>query len=102
MCSTARADAVSLERFRLRRSTIAAVPCVCRAFVRGEEIEGDCDEAADLIEGARTGGTQEGFQFGERELDRIEVGTVGREESHACPRLLDRGTHRRLLVGQAP
>ena len=56
------------------------------------------DEAADLLEAARTSGAQEGFQFGERELDRIEVRTVGREESNARAHLLDRGPHLRLLV----
>ena len=89
----------ALERFRLRRSTIAAVACVRRAFVGREELKRDGDEAADLLEVARTSGAQEGFQFGERELDRIEVRTVRREESNQRADLLDRGPHLRLLVG---
>jgi hypothetical protein len=46
------------------------------------------------------GGAQEGFQFRERELDRIQVRTIGREESHERPHLLNRGPHLRLLVGR--
>jgi len=79
-----------LERFRLRRSTIAAVAGGGGAFVRCEEVERESDEAADLVEGARPGGAQEGVQVGERELDRIEVRTIGREEAHERPHGLDR------------
>ena len=71
---------------------------VGRAFVGRVEIERDRDEAADLLEVARTGGAQERFQFGERQFDRIEVRTVRREESHEGAHVLDRGPHRRLLV----
>ena len=77
---------------------MAAVACVGRAFVGREEFERDRDEAADLTEVARTGRAQEGLQFGERELDRIEVGAVGREESNEGAHLLDRRPHLRLLV----
>jgi hypothetical protein len=87
-----------LERFRLRHSTVAAVACVGRAFIGREELKRDGDEAADLVEAPWTGGAQEGFQFRERELDRIEVRTIGREESYERRRLLDRGPHLRLLV----
>ena len=87
-----------LERFRLRHSTVAAVACVGRAFIGREELKRDGDEAADLVEAPRTGGAQESFQFRERELDRIQVRTIGREESYERPRLLDRGPHLRLLV----
>jgi hypothetical protein len=91
---------LGLERFRLRRSTVAAVACVGRAFVGREEVERDGDEAADLLKATRPGGAQEGFQFGERELDRIEVRTIGREKSNERSHLLDRGSHLRLLVGR--
>ena len=105
-----------LERFRLRRSTIAAVAGVVRAFVGREEVERDGDQAADLLEGARPGGAQERFQFGERELDRIEVRTVGRQESHerarparsrsapraACGRRGCRGRRHRPGAASAP
>ena len=46
-------ETVSLERFRLRRSTIAAVAGVCRAFVGREELKRDDDEVTDLLEVAR-------------------------------------------------
>ena len=72
--------------------------CVSRAFVGREELERDGDQAADLLEVARTRGAQECFQFGERELDRIEVRTVRREESNERAHLLDRGPHLRLFV----
>lgn len=72
--------------------------CVARAFVGREELERDRDEAADVLEGARTGGAQERFQFGERQLDRIEVRTIRRKESHEGAHLLDRGPHLWLLV----
>ena len=46
-----------------------------------EEREGGCGERGDLVEGARSRGSHERFQFRERHLDRIEVGTVGRQKS---------------------
>jgi hypothetical protein len=45
-----------LERFRIGRSTIAAVAGVGRAFVGREKPKGESDEGADLLEGARTSG----------------------------------------------
>jgi hypothetical protein len=77
---------------------IAAVAYVGRAFVGREELERERDEAADLLEGTRTGGAQERFQLRERQLDRIEVGTVRREESNEGAHVLDGGPHLRLLV----
>ena len=77
---------------------IAAVAGVRRAFVGREELKRDGDEAADLVEVTWTRGAQEGFQFGEGELDRIEVRTVGRKELHARADSLDRDPHVRLLV----
>jgi hypothetical protein len=74
------------------------VACVGGAFVGREQLERDGDEAADLVEVARARGAQEGFQFSERELDRIKVRTIGREESHERAHLLDRPPHLRLFV----
>lgn len=37
-----------------------------------------------MFKAARARGTEEGFQFGEGELDRVEIGTVGRQELQAC------------------
>ena len=51
-----------------------------RAFVGREESERRRDQRADLIKGARPRGAEERFQFGEGQLDRIEVGAVGRQE----------------------
>ena len=65
------------------------MPGVIRAFVREEEAERRGDQVADLFKVPRTGGAQERVQFGEGEFDRIEVGTVGREEAQVRARLLD-------------
>ena len=65
---------------------------------RREERKRGSGERGDLVEGARTGGTHERFQFRERHLDRIEVGAVGRQKSDECPRSFDRRAHLRLLV----
>jgi hypothetical protein len=48
---------------------------------RREERERGSRERGDLVEGARSRGSHERFQFRERHLDRIEVGTVGRQKS---------------------
>ena len=71
---------------------------VVRAFGRGEEAERGRDQVADLVIVPRTCGAQERFQFGEGQFDRIEIGTVGREKPNRRPHLLDRGSHRGLLV----
>jgi hypothetical protein len=54
---------------------------VVPTFGRREERERGSSERRDVVEGARSRGTQERFQFRERHLDRIEVGTVGRQKS---------------------
>lgn len=74
--------------------------CVGYAFVCRKELERDCDEAADLLVAARASRAQEGFQFGERELDRIEVRTVRRKEPNVGAHVLDGGADRRLLMGR--
>ena len=71
---------------------------VMATFGRCEEAERDGDEVADLIEGAWSRGTQERFQFGEGEFNRIEVRAVGRQKPELGARRLDRLTHRRLFV----
>jgi hypothetical protein len=82
--------AIALELFTPDECAAYARHCGYRAM----------PEAADLFEATRTGGAQEGFQFRERELDRIQVRTIGRQESHECRHLLDRGPHLWLLVGR--
>jgi hypothetical protein len=58
-------------------------------------VEGGRHQFADLVEGPRTDGAEERLQFGKRELDRIEVGTIGRQEpdegSHGFDRRPDSG-----------
>ena len=71
---------------------------VVPTFGRREECERGGDEGGDLIEAARPRRAQERFQFGEREFDRIEVGTVGRQESEVRAGGLDRGPHLGLFV----
>jgi hypothetical protein len=51
-----------------------------------------------VVEGAGSGGPHERFQFRERHLDRIEVGTVGREKSDLRAGGFDRRAHLRLFV----
>jgi hypothetical protein len=57
----------------------------------GRRVEGERggNQGGDLIEVARSRGSQEGFQFGERELDGVEVGTIGREKSELGARRFD-------------
>ena len=73
---------------------------VGRAFVGREELERDGDETADLLVASGPGRAQEGFQFGERELDRIEVRTVRRKEPNVCAHALDGGADLGLLMGR--
>jgi len=67
-------------------------------FRRREEAQRDRDELGDVIETARSEGTQKRFQFREREFDRIEVRTVGRQETEARAGACDGGVDLRLLV----
>jgi hypothetical protein len=71
---------------------------VVPTFGRREESERGGSEPRDVIEGARSRGTQERFQLGERHLDRIEVGTVGRQKSDLRTGGLDGRAHRWLFV----
>jgi hypothetical protein len=56
------------------------VPDKIATFGGGEELERGGDQCADVIEGPRARGAEKGFEFGEGELDRIEVGIVWRQE----------------------
>jgi len=67
-------------------------------FGRGEERQRDGDELADLIEGARSDGTEERFQFREDLFNRIEVWAVGRQKPEVRARSFDRGADVRLFV----
>ena len=79
-----------LERFSHRcGDAIAAVPHVVRAFCRGEKRKRGRDQVADLFETARPCGSQPRFQLGKGLLDRIEIGTVGRQKAELGARGLN-------------
>ena len=69
-----------------------------RAFLRCEEADRGADEIDHLVEVPRSGGAEERFQFGEGELDRIEVRTVRRQKPQLRADLFDRRLHRWLFV----
>jgi hypothetical protein len=95
------ASPLQLERFPLRRrNTVAAMPDVVGAFVGREEVERNRDEAADLLIATWPRCAHEAFQFREREFDRIEIRTVGREEPNGRAHLLDRRPDLGLLMGR--
>ena len=71
---------------------------VVRALGGCEQIQGGSHQRADVIEGAWPRRTHEGFEFGERLFDRIEVWAVGRQEPQLGPDVFDRRTHRGLFV----
>ena len=71
---------------------------VVPALGRREECERGGGECDDVVEGARPHGPEEGFQLGERHLDRIEVGTVGRQKADSRAGRLDRRADLGLLV----
>lgn len=74
--------------------------CVSRAFVGREKLERDGDETADLLVASGTGRAQEGFQFGECELDGVEVRTVGRQKPNVRAHALDGEADLGLLMGR--
>jgi hypothetical protein len=63
-----------------------------------EERERGRGERRDVIEGARSRGPEERFQFRERHLDRIEVRAVGRQKSDPSARGFDRRAQLGLFV----
>ena len=68
------------------------------ALLRGEEAHGGGDQVDDLVKGAGPRGPEERLQLGEGEFNRIEFGTVRRQEADAGARLGNRGLHGGLLV----
>lgn len=77
---------------------VAAVTHEVRAFLRCEEADRGADEIDHLVEGPRSGGVEERFQFGEGELDRIEVRAVRRQKAEGCPDGLERHADVRVFV----
>jgi hypothetical protein len=74
------------------------VPHEVEAFLRREERQRDGEQLDDLVEGARSRGAEEGFQLRKRELDRIEVWTVGWEKAEPGTDAFNGGLHLGLLV----
>ena len=68
------------------------------AFLRRAQLQRDRDKLDDLIEAARSRSPEERFQLRKRELDRIEIRTVRREELQPRAAPLDRRAHLRLFV----
>lgn len=74
---------------------------VVRAFVWAEHFEDGFEGVADGVEGARVHSPEEALELREDLLNRIEVGTVGREvqQVHAC-RLQALANAGHLMCGQ--
>ncbi len=62
---------------------------IVTAFRSAEEAADISDCFPEVIEGSGGGGAQMGLEFGERHLDRVEVGTVGRQEQEPGSFLLE-------------
>ena len=75
------------------------MPHEVATFSWGEECEREGDQIADLIEGARPRRAQKRFQFREGELNRIEIGTVGRQKPELRADGFDGAANLRLFVG---
>lgn len=67
---------------------------------RREQRERGRGQCGDVVEGARSCGTHECFEFRERHFNRIEVGTVGRQESDPRADGFDRLANLGLLVNR--
>ena len=88
-----------LEHFsQLYSEPIAGVADVVPTFGRRVECESRGDEGGDLIEGTRPRRSQEGFQCGEREFDRVEVRTVRWEKAELGASRRDSRPDLRLFV----
>ncbi len=74
------------------------MPNEVAALVRGEELQGERDELDDLVEAAGASGPQERLELGKRELNRVEIGAVWRQETDPRPGAFNGGLHRRLFV----
>ena len=91
--------ALQLEHFsQLSSEPIAGVADVVPTFGRRVECESRGDEGGDLIEGTRPRRSQEGFQCGEREFDRVEVRTVRWEKAELGASRRDSRPDLRLFV----
>ena len=74
------------------------MPNEIAAFRGREEANRDGDQVADVVKGPRPCGPHEGFQLRERQLDRIEIRAIGRQEAELRADGFERRAHRRLFV----
>jgi hypothetical protein len=74
------------------------VPYEVATFGVGEEIQGRRDQLTNLVKGPWAGGAEERLQLGEGQFDRIQVGTVRREEPELGPDGGEGGADRGMFV----
>ena len=74
------------------------MPNEVTAFSGGEEIQGRRDQRTDLVKGSWAGGAEERLQLSEGQFDRIQVGTVRREEPELGPDGVEGGADRGMFV----
>ena len=74
------------------------MPNEIAAFGGREEADRDGHQITDVVKGPGTGGPDERFQLGEGQFDRIEIGTVGRQEAQLRANGFDRLAHGGLFV----
>lgn len=74
------------------------MPDKVRAFRRCEQLDRGGDQLAHAIKGSRSRRAEKRFQFRECLFDRIEVGTVRRQEAEKGTGTFDGGLRLRLLV----
>ena len=66
---------------------------------RGEARQTLAEEWPERVDRSTAGRADDGFEFGEAELDGVEVGTVGRQEAQRRAGRFNGGPHAGDLVG---
>ena len=79
-----------LERIPTRMHRIGGGEVVS-AFLPGESVDCVADSAPARVGGAGGGFAEQGLELGEGQLDRIDVGVVGREKAQLCSLNFDGG-----------
>jgi len=74
------------------------MPGEMATFGRGEEVQGGSDQRTDVVKRPGARGPEERLQFGKRQLDRIEIRTVGWKKPELRPDGFDRGADRGLFM----
>lgn len=67
-------------------------------FLWGYGFEEPCDGGLDLLEATGVCLSQECFELGKRLLDRVQIGTVGRQIEQLGPRRADRSPYGKVLM----